>query len=177
VSFFRFKVNLKNILLTLILTSFFSSATVIGQPVQEADTIKKLLNDFHQAAASADFEAYFGFFNEDAVFMGTDASERWPVKEFKAWCKPHFDRKKTWHFTALQRHITLDVSGRLAWFDELLDTQMKICRGSGVLVKQDDGWKISQYVLSMTIPNEKSDSVIKMKAPLEDEIIEFLKKD
>jgi hypothetical protein len=32
----------------------------------------------------------------------------------------------------------------------LLNTQMKICRGSGVLVKIDGEWKIKHYVLSMT---------------------------
>jgi hypothetical protein len=30
-----------------------------------------------------------------------------------------------------------------AWFDELLDTQMKICRGSGILVKENKQWKIN----------------------------------
>jgi hypothetical protein len=39
---------------------------------------------------------------------------------------------------------------KTAWFDELLNTQMKICRGSGVLVKIDGKWKIKHYVLSMT---------------------------
>jgi hypothetical protein len=38
---------------------------------------------------------------------------------------------------------------KTAWFDELLNTQMKICRGSGVLVKKiGQEWKIKQYVLS-----------------------------
>jgi hypothetical protein len=35
-----------------------------------------------------------------------------------------------------------------------LSTQMKICRGSGVLVKIGNDWKIKHYVLSMTVPNE-----------------------
>lgn len=46
-----------------------------------------------------------------------------------------FDKGKAWNFTALERHIFFDKSGKTAWFDELLNTQMKICRGSGVLVK------------------------------------------
>jgi hypothetical protein len=41
---------------------------------------------------------------------------------------------------------------------------MKICRGSGVLVKIDGKWKIKHYVLSMTIPN-KMNAVIKIKEP------------
>jgi len=48
---------------------------------------------------------------------------------------------------------------------------MKICRGSGVLVKINNNWKIKQYVLSMTIPNDNSDEVVKIKAPIEDVIL------
>jgi hypothetical protein len=47
---------------------------------------------------------------------------------------------------------------------------MKICRGSGVLVKIDGKWKIKHYVLSMTIPNKKR-AVIKIKEPIEDKLI------
>jgi hypothetical protein len=51
---------------------------------------------------------------------------------------------------------------------------MKICRGSGVLVKQNDEWKVQQYVLSMTIPNEKITEVLKIKSPIEDSLIRTL---
>ena len=71
----------------------------------------------------------------------------------------------------MERHIYFDETGKTAWFDELLNTQMKICRGSGVLVKIGKEWKIKQYVLSMTVPNDNSKEVIKIKASLEDAII------
>ena len=71
-------------------------------------------------------------------------------------------------FKSLERHIHIDKSGKIAWFDELLDTWMKICRGSGVLEKVNGEWKIKQYVLSMTIPNDNADAVIKIIAPIED---------
>jgi hypothetical protein len=77
---------------------------------------------------------------------------------------------KAWNFTVLERHIYFDQSKKTAWFDELLNTQMKICRGSGVLVKIDGKWKIKHYVLSMTIPN-KTNAVIKIKEPIEDKLI------
>jgi hypothetical protein len=64
----------------------------------------------------------------------------------------------------------------MAWFDELLNTQMKICRGSGVLVLIDGKWKIKHYVLSMTIPNDNVDEVVKIKAPIEDALISSFKK-
>jgi hypothetical protein len=70
----------------------------------------------------------------------------------------------------------LDESGKWAWFDELLETQMKICRGSGVVVKDGNRWKIKQYVLSMTIPNSVADSVIPIKSAEEDSLLEVWKK-
>ena len=69
-----------------------------------------------------------------------------------------------------------DKSGNLAWFDELLDTQMKICRGSGVVIKEGNKWKIKQYILSATIPNPIMNEVIKLKAATEDSLIKELKK-
>ena len=62
------------------------------------------------------------------------------------------------------------------WFDELLNTQMKICRGSGVLLKVGNEWKIQHYVLSMTVPNEEVNAAIKIKAPIEDVLIAKLQK-
>jgi hypothetical protein len=51
---------------------------------------------------------------------------------------------------------------------------MKICRGSGVVEKINDKWKIKQYVLSMTIPNKLSDQITVLKAPIEDRLIQQL---
>jgi hypothetical protein len=142
--------------------------------VNQQKEVISMLDSFNRAAANADYKTYFNFFTDYAVFAGTDAKERWDKKEFMVWAKPYFDKKKTWNFTALERHIYIDSPGTHAWFDELLDTQMKICRGSGVLVKEPNGWKIMQYILSATIPNEIMDSVVKIKAPIEDELIKKL---
>lgn len=138
-----------------------------------ADEIKiaAMLDSLNMAASQADFSRYFSFYADDAVFMGTDATERWDKKSFMEWSKPYFDRGKAWSFTAVKRNILFDESGKLAWFDELLDTQMKICRGSGVVVKKGDHWKIKQYVLSMTIPNSAVDSIIPIKSAEEDSLL------
>ncbi len=144
----------------------------------EADKqqIGQMLDSFNVAAARADFETYFSYYTEDAIFMGTDATEHWDKKAFMVWAKPAFDKKKTWDFSALERHIYMGEQPGIAWFDELLDTQMKICRGSGVVVKKDGSWKVQQYVLSMTVPNRQIDPVLKIKGPEEDSIINSLKK-
>ena len=137
----------------------------------EQSRINILLDNWHQAAGAADFKSYFDQLTDDAIFMGTDATEHWNKTQFMEFSKPYFDRGKAWNFKSLQRHIYVDPAGKIAWFDELLNTQMKICRGSGVLYKQNSSWKIKQYVLSMTIPNEKVDEVVKMKGELEDKVI------
>lgn len=140
---------------------------------KEIGLINQMLDSFNLAAAQANYDVYFNFFDNDAVFAGTDATEYWTKSEFMLWAKPHFDRKKTWNFTSIERHIYFNSDGSMAWFDELLDTRMKICRGSGVVIKLANKWKIKQYILSMTIPNAHSSSVIELKTTIEDSILEL----
>lgn len=134
-----------------------------GQEMNGQRQIDSVLDAWHQAASEADFETYFGHMTDDGVFIGTDALENWQNKEFKAYAKPHFDRGRAWNFTALERNIYLNNAEDFAWFDELLDTQMKLCRGSGVLKKIDGDWKIAHYVLSVAVPNENIAELIDLK--------------
>ena len=162
---------MKNLLLLPLLCLLFTT-NIHGQNKEKINT---LLNSWHKAAAEAKFDTYFSMMSDDAVFIGTDATENWNKTAFKTFAKPYFDKGKAWNFTSIQRNIYLSKDNKTAWFDELLDTQMKICRGSGILVKVGDDWKIQQYVLSMTIPNDNTDAVIKIKAPIEDALIAKLK--
>ncbi|MGK6341552.1 nuclear transport factor 2 family protein [Chryseobacterium sp. DT-3] len=138
--------------------------------------IGTMLDGFNTAAAKADFTAYFNYFADESTFIGTDATEVWDKKAFMVWAKPYFDKKKTWNFTSLKRNIYFSKDGKLAWFDELLDTQMKICRGSGVVEKINGSWKVKQYVLSVTVPNDVVDKVVAEKAAIENALIQELKK-
>jgi hypothetical protein len=53
----------------------------------------------------------------------------------------------------------------VAWFDELLESpHLGTCRGSGVLVAVGGSWKITQYNLSIPIPNALADAVVKQIA-------------
>ena len=127
------KIKLLFLVVGLVVLSGFG--TSVSQNPKEKEQIDSTLNAWHKAAAEAKFDIYFNFLTEDAIFIGTDATENWNKKDFKAFAKPYFDKGRAWDFTALERHIYFDKTGKLAWFDELLNTQMKICRGSGVLVK------------------------------------------
>ncbi|MDO6489958.1 MULTISPECIES: nuclear transport factor 2 family protein [unclassified Cellulophaga] len=133
------------------------------QVTAQKTEINTVVDAWHKAAADADFDAYFDLMTKDGVFIGTDATENWQNKDFKAFSKPYFDKGKAWSFTALERNVYVDKSKKIAWFDELLDTQMEICRGSGILKKVKGEWKIAHYVLSIAIPNEDVDKVVALK--------------
>lgn len=151
----------------LLLFSTLVKANETNSLLTDKAQIAEVLTDWHKAAADADFDAYFGAMSQDAIFIGTDATENWDRKSFEKFSKPYFDKGKAWSFYAIERNIFLAPSGNIAWFDEVLETQMKLCRGSGVLQKIDGEWKIAHYVLSMTIPNDDADKVIKLKTAKE----------
>ena len=73
----------------------------------QEDAASALLDRFHSAAAKADFDAYFATFTPDGVFLGTDATERWTVAQFKAYAKPHFDKGRGWTYTKVERNINV----------------------------------------------------------------------
>ncbi len=112
-----------------------------------------MLDDWHLAAANADFARYFGHLADDAVFLGTDATERWTKAEFEAYARPHFAKGKAWTFRATRRAVRFTGGGH-AWFDEDLDTLgLGPARGSGVLAVRDGRWRIVHYNLAITVPN------------------------
>ena len=161
--------------LSIMVTVYVSNKAVVNT-TDETTIINTLLNNWHVAAAKADYNAYFDKIAADGRYLGTDAGENWGKEAFATFSKPYFDKGKAWDFKPLERHIYFSKDGKTAWFDELLDTWMKVCRGSGVLEKEGKEWKIKHYVLSMTVPNEVSKDVIPLKAKYEDAVIEKLKK-
>jgi ketosteroid isomerase-like protein len=163
---------MRTFFLSLVVLTLFSFDSLCYKESDEKEQINRTLDAWHKAAAEANFNSYFGMMTEDAVFIGTDPTENWNLKDFKAFAKPFFDKGKAWNFKAIERHVYFDKSGKLAWFDELLNTQMKICRGSGVLVKTGNEWKIKHYVLSITIPNDNTNEVVKIIAPIEDALMQ-----
>lgn len=127
-------------------------ATPDAAPEREA---ARVLDDLHRLASLADGEAYFALFAPDAVYIGTDASERWSVAEFRAFAEPYFSKGRGWTYVVSERHLTAAADGRTVWFDERLENaSYGECRGSGVLVLGPGGWRIAQYVLSLPVPNE-----------------------
>jgi ketosteroid isomerase-like protein len=120
---------------------------------QRAD-VDTLLNRWHRAAAAANATDYFAAMTDSAVFLGTDPAERWVKPAFYAFAKPYFDKGKAWNFTPFNRFVSFTDEGKTAYFDELLQTQMGVCRGSGVAQQTAGGWKIAHYNLAVAIHND-----------------------
>jgi hypothetical protein len=128
-----------------------------------ARAVGAVLDDFHRAAADGDFDRYFGHFAADAVFLGTDATERWTVEEFKAYARPYFGPGGGWTYRPRNRSVNFTPDARVAFFDELLDNEgLGETRGSGVLVLEEGGWKVAQYNLSIPIPNALAGEVVRL---------------
>ncbi|WP_313002469.1 nuclear transport factor 2 family protein [Brevundimonas sp.] len=142
-----------------------SAAPVQAAPLADTETasVERTLDAMHAAASKADGEAYFATFTADGRFIGTDASERWTLPEFRAYAMPYFSQGKGWTYRPVTRTVTIvPIDCRcVAWFDEVLDNDAYgTTRGSGVLRLTDDGWKIEQYVLSFAVPNDKARAVV-----------------
>lgn len=113
-----------------------------------------VLDQWHLAAARADESLYFSLMTPEAVFLGTDATERWTVAEFRAFAHPYFAKGQAWTFRAVKRHVATNADRTVAWFDEELATpNLGPARGSGVLVKVGKVWRIAHYNLTVPIPN------------------------
>ncbi|HBS29039.1 MAG TPA: hypothetical protein DEB06_06220 [Phycisphaerales bacterium] len=125
------------------------------RPSGEARRVDDVLNDLHDAAARAQEERYFNLFAPDGVFIGTAEEERWTVPVFRDYAHARFSTGQGWTYTPSERHVFVSRDGETAWFDEMLDNaKYGRCRGTGVLVRIDDDWKIAQYHLTVPIPND-----------------------
>ena len=111
-----------------------------------------LLNGLHLDAHRGNFESYFDRYSTDAVFLGTDKTERWTIEKFKAYAKPAFSDGHGWTYSVIERNWEGD--GNTRWFDEiLLNEKLGHCRGTGVVELINGEWKISHYALTMLVPN------------------------
>lgn len=124
--------------------------------------INFLMDSWHNAAATANGESFFGFMAKDAIYIGTDKTERWTRDELKEWSKKYFASESAWEFKPIERKVYLSEDGQFAWFNETLNTWMGVCRGSGTLTKEIDGWKLKQYQLAVTIDNDKINGFVEL---------------
>jgi ketosteroid isomerase-like protein len=147
-------------LLVAVLPALLAAACADGRSGRAAD-VAAVLDDWHAAAAAADEARYFGHFTADAVFLGTDAEERFTVERFRAYAHPHFAAGTGWTYVPRDRQVAFAESGDLAWFDERLDSpKYGELRGTGVLRREGGAWRIAHYSMTFTVPNDVSGEVV-----------------
>ena len=140
----------------LLLMVFFSQLS-FGTDMQQAK-IDALLDGLHKDAHEGNFQAYFARYTEDAVFLGTDKTERWTINEFKSYAKPAFADGHGWSYMVEERNW--EGGGNTRWFDEILfNEKLGRCRGTGVVKLIDNEWKIAHYSLTMLVPNSIATNV------------------
>ena len=123
----------------------------ISADEQRAST-DELLDGLHRDAHEGNFQTYFARYIPDAIFLGTDKTERWTIEEFKTYAKPAFADGHGWTYRVIERNWEGD--GDVRWFDEILfNEKLGHCRGTGVVKLINGEWKIAHYALTMLIPN------------------------
>ncbi len=161
---------MKKVYLFCLFGSFFTfiSCHPHAEPLKTTDEHQQLIqkvntfiDQWHQSATDADFASYFQSIAPDGIFVGTAAEEVWTKKEFEAFAAPYFEKGKTWDFKKIERQV-YTTNNEFIWFNETLNTWMGVCRGSGTLYlnPNTNRLEIKQYVLSLTVPNDRIQSVI-----------------
>ena len=127
--------------------------------------VNMVLTAWHLAADHGLYEFYFDQMTDDAVFMGTDASERWTKDEFMAYAREPFSDGHGWSYEQVEHHVAFSHDHRTAWVDEILENeQYGTMRGTAVLELINGEWKIAHYSLTFLVPNERAGEVVRVIA-------------
>ena len=136
--------------------SLLINSQVAAQSAEDLTEVNNILDAYHVGAAEANWESYFQLMSDDSVFLGSDAGERWTKAEFQAYAS----RSNGWNYLPKIRNVNFTPDGGSAWFDEILQSaSYGTSRGTGILIKTEQGWKISQYALTFPIPNALARSI------------------
>jgi ketosteroid isomerase-like protein len=129
--------------------------------VTERDLVEAVLDEFHAAAAAADEATYLATLTDDMVFLGTAPGERWAGAEWRDFVHSYFSRGKGWAYEPSGRSVVVAPDGGTAWFDETVgNAHYGACRGSGVLRREGDAWRIAQYNLTIPVPDELAPELV-----------------
>jgi len=160
---------LKKLLLLFALTVCGLHPAAAQSHAEEREAVGETLDRLHEMASRADFDGYFGLYDDAAIFLGTDASERWTIDEFKDYARPVFARGRGWTYGPVTRNVYVSDDGNTAWFDETLENEsLGETRGTGVLVRKDGDWRIVQYNLTLPVPNQLAREIVARIQSLED---------
>lgn len=128
---------------------------------QLREEANQVIDDWHAAAARGDRDGYLGSMAPDARFLGTDSTERWDLAQFTSYVNEHFEPGSGWTFLPDERALRISASGRSAWFDERLASKSYgELRGTGVLERVGEAWKVAHYSMTFTVPNDVAADVV-----------------
>lgn len=118
--------------------------------------VARELDDLADAAARSDEPRYLAHYAPQAVFLGTDATERWDLAALRAYAHPRFSEGRGWVIRPVRRTVDFAPDGAVAWFEEeLRGDKLGPARGTGVLVVVGGRWLVTQYNLAVTVPNAR----------------------
>lgn len=119
------------------------------------------MDDWHAAATAGDRARYLAHLADDAVFLGTDATERWDMATFRAYVEQYMAPGDGWPYAPSERGLVVPEGGDIAWFDEKLASPgYGELRGTGVLRRDGDSWRIVHYSMTFTVPNGVARDVV-----------------
>jgi len=132
-----------------------------ARTIMQGTGVGLTLDTFHQAAEMGIFDLYFDQMTDDAVFMGTDESERWNKQQFMDYAREPFGDGHGWTYKPSDRHIAFNDDRTIAWADELLTHEKYgTLRGTSVLEKHGRKWLIAHYSLTFLVPNDIAGEVV-----------------
>jgi hypothetical protein len=112
------------------------------------------LDALHKAGADANPTAFTALLAQDVVFLGMDGANRLEGQAVRNFVTGNFAKGNAWTYRSGQRETRLSNDGSVAWFDESLEhDQLGHGRGTGVLIRINEEWKVAQYNLTVPQPN------------------------
>ncbi len=123
---------------------------------REHARIVHVLTSHLKAAATKDTALLRNSFTADGVFIGTDDTEQWSIKQLVQVLE---STENGWDMTTCIDRSIYKISGAVdntvVFFEVIRHKKYGIMRGSGVIIKTDGvaDWRIAQYVLSFSVPN------------------------
>ena len=157
---------MKKYFLLLILALFVLGCKAKVDLVAEKDNVDKVITKLEQIYSTEIMDEFSEIMahDEDMVTFGTDVSERivgWTA--LKQIMQQQFDLVDESNVAVSDRMVKVHESGQVAWFSEIMDwnvvtgadtLEMNGMRATGVLVKKDGKWIITQVHYS--VPNKPS---------------------
>ena len=88
-----------------------SSTLILSQNIRSTHAVENVLDNLHLYAAEAKSKAYMALFSKDAIFFGTDISERWPKDEFDTYATKRMATGTGWTYVMNERNVFFSDGG------------------------------------------------------------------